>query len=278
MTEPTNSEDWSLHAYADGEIAGQESRALDERLAADPEARAKIEAWRRQKAWLKEAFDPVLDETVPAQIKAALRQRRSFSLSPWAIAAALALLIIGGVAGWFSSLQVNSPGAKQFADLAIEAHEIYTHENRHAVEVAASDGEHLTTWLSKRIGQKLVVPDLTARGYTFMGGRLLAAGTQPAAQLMYEDQTKRRITIFLTANQSGKETAFLITQKDNVTACYWLDGPLGFVIAGEASRDDIVSLAHMAYQSFGRRLAPQQAGTLNLQAIIISIFLEIKID
>lgn len=250
MTEPNHNEDWPLHAYADGEIAAQECAALDERLANDPEMRAKVEAWRRQKAWLKEAFDPVLDEPVPAQIKAALRHHRGFTLSPWAIAAALALLIVGAGAGWFASLQMSAPQAKQFADLAIEAHEIYTHENRHAVEVAASDGDHLTTWLSKRIGQKLVVPDLTARGYTFMGGRLLAAGAQPAAQLMYEDQAKRRITIFVAANQSNKDTAFLVTQKDNVTACYWLDGPLGFVIAGETGREDIVSLAHLVYQSF----------------------------
>lgn len=250
MTEPTNNEDWSLHAYADGEIAGQESRALDERLANDPEARAKVEAWRRQKALLKEAFDPVLDETVPAQIKAALRQRRSFSLSPTAIAAALALLVLGGAAGWFASLQMNAPKAMEFTDFAIEAHEIYTHESRHAVEVAANDSEHLTTWLSKRVGQKLVIPDLTARGYTFLGGRLLAAGMQPAAQLMYEDQAKRRVTVFLTANQGGKETAYLIEEKRGVTACYWQDERLGFVIAGEASRDDIVAIAHLVYQSF----------------------------
>lgn len=250
MTETTNNEDWSLHAYADGEIAGQECRALDERLASDPEARAGVEAWKRQKSWLKGAFDPVLDEPVPAKIKAALRHHRGFSLSPAAIAAALVLLVIGAAAGWFTSLQMNAPGARQFADLAIEAHEIYTHENRHAVEVAASDGEHLTSWLSKRLGQKLVVPDLTARGYSFMGGRLLAAGAQPAAQLMYEDQAKRRITIFVAANPSNTETAFLVTQKGNVTACYWLDGPLGFVLTGEASRDEIVSLAHLVYQSF----------------------------
>ena len=67
---------------------------------------------------------------------------------------------------------------------------------------------------------------------------------------MYEDQSKRRITIFLIANQGGTETKFVIEEKHGVTACYWLDGPLGFVIAGETSRDDIVALAHMVYQSF----------------------------
>jgi anti-sigma factor RsiW len=250
MTEPKNSEDWSLHAYADGEIGGHEGKAIEERLASEPEQRAMVEAWRRQKSWLKQAFDPVLAEPVPAKIKAALRHRRGFSFSPAAIAAALALLFIGGGAGWYAGLEMNAPRATQFADLAIEAHELYTRENRHAVEVAANDSEHLTSWLSKRIGQKLVIPDLSTRGYTFMGGRLVAAEAQPAAQLMYEDQAKRRVTIFLTANQSNKETAFLVEEKRGVTACYWLDGPLGFVIAGEGSRDDMVALAHLVYRSF----------------------------
>lgn len=251
MTEPKNtSEDWSLHAYADGEIAGQECRALDERLANDPEARAKVEAWRRQKAWLKEAFDPVLEEPVPAQIKVALRHRRGFAFSPYAAAAAVALLVIGAAFGWFANVQMNAPRATEFADFAIEAHEIYTRENRHAVEVAANESEHLTTWLSKRVGHQLVIPDLSAKGYTFLGGRLLAAGSQPAAQLMYEDTAKRRITIFLTANQGGTESKFVIEEKHGITACYWLDGPLGFVIAGEMSRDDMVSLANMVYRSF----------------------------
>jgi anti-sigma factor RsiW len=250
MMELKNSEEWSLHAYADGEIAKHESRALDERMADDPEARAKVEAWRRQKNWLKEAFDPVLEETVPPNIRAALRQRRGITLSPYAIAAALALLIVGGASGWFASFALNAPQATQFADIAIEAHELYTHETRHAVEVAANDSEHLTTWLSKRVGHQLVIPDLTARGYTFLGGRLLAAGTQPAAQLMYEDANKRRVTVFLTANEGGAETKFTIEQKDGVTACSWLDGPLGFVITGETSRDDIVGLANIVYRSF----------------------------
>lgn len=250
MTELKNSEDWSLHAYADGEIAKQESRILDERLANDPEARAKVEAWRRQKAWLKEAFDPILEEEVPPNIKAALRQRRTITFSPYAIAAALALLIVGAAAGWFANFQLNSPKGTQFADFAIEAHEIYTRENRHAVEVAANDSEHLTSWLSKRVGHQLTIPDLTARGYAFLGGRLLPAGDQPAAQLMYEDANKRRITIFLTANEGGAETKFVVEEKHGVTACYWLDGPLGFVVTGEASRDDMMGLANIVYRSF----------------------------
>jgi anti-sigma factor RsiW len=67
---------------------------------------------------------------------------------------------------------------------------------------------------------------------------------------MYEDASKRRITVFLIASKKNTETKFLITEKDGVTACYWLDGPLGFVIAGEMPRPQLMELATSVYTAF----------------------------
>ena len=91
---------------------------------------------------------------------------------------------------------------------------------------------------------------LAAEGYTLLGGRLLVAGGQPAAQLMYEDQSKRRITLFLIANSGNSETAIRIEQSGPLSACYWLDGPLGFAVAGELDRDQMMALAHEVYRQF----------------------------
>lgn len=251
MSQEQPGENWILHAYADGELDEAERVNVESRLAGDPAAREEIEAWKRQKKALHEAFDSVLSEPVPQNLLRLSRQgrNRSWSFMP-AVAASLLALMLGAAAGYVAGQNSGWPRDTAFADSAILAHEVFAPEKRHAVEVAANESDHLAAWLSKRVGQTLAIPDLTSHGYTLLGGRLLAAADRPAAQFMYEDAGKRRITVFVAANPNGKETAFLITQKDGVTACYWLDGKLGFVVAGEQSREELMGIADVVYKAF----------------------------
>jgi anti-sigma factor RsiW len=116
--------------------------------------------------------------------------------------------------------------------------------------VAASDRDQLQAWLNKRIGVSFKVPDLTDQGYTLLGGRLLASGDKPAAQLMYEDAEKKRITIYLAANPAKADAALRVEEKGPLVACYWLDGPLGFVVAGEMDKEPMMRLARVIYEKF----------------------------
>jgi anti-sigma factor RsiW len=158
--------------------------------------------------------------------------------------------MLGGVSGWYLSQDSGERLAASLADRALVAHEVYAVEVKHPVEVGAADKEHLATWLSKRLGHQIEVPDLSAEGYTLLGGRLLAGEDRPAAQLMYEDGNKRRITIFLTANLHNKESTFQVEEKGNLVACYWLDGPFGFAIAGELEMPKAMHLARVVYDAF----------------------------
>ena len=251
MTAMKTIETWALHAYADGELDGADRLAIEELLANDAAARATLEAVERQKQALKTAYDAVLREPVPRSLAAALRRRGGRSALPYAaMAAGLALLIAGGSGGWLAALQSGAGSSVTIADRAIGAHEVFAVEVRHPVEVAAAEKDHLQAWLSKRVGTAFVIPDLSAEGYTLLGGRLLAAGDRPAAQLMYEDAGKKRITIFLTANPGNTEAAFQVEEKGGLVACYWLNGPLGFAIAGELDRTRMMQLARTVYERF----------------------------
>jgi len=244
-------ETWALHAYADGELDGADRLAIGELLAHDEAARTMLAEIERQKQALKAAYDPVLREPLPPSLAAVLRHRGSRAALPYAaMAAGLALLIAGGSGGWFMAQQTGSAAAAGIADLAIGAHEVYTVEVRHPVEVAATEKDHLQAWLSKRVGTAFAIPDLSDQGYTLLGGRLLAAGELPAAQLMYEDAGKKRITIFLTANPGQAKAALRVEEKGGLVACYWLDGPLGFAIAGEMDRTRMMQLARVVYERF----------------------------
>lgn len=251
MTAMKTIETWALHAYADGELEGADRLAIEELLANDAAARATLEAIERQKQALKTAYDPVLREPVPHSLAAALRHRGGRGALPYAaMAAGLALLISGGAGGWLMALQSGAGSSVTIADRAIGAHEVFAVEVRHPVEVAAAEKDHLQAWLSKRVGTAFVIPDLSSEGFTLLGGRLLVAGNRPAAQLMYEDAGKKRITIFLTANPGNTEAALRVEEKGGFVVCYWLNGPLGLAIAGEMDRTRMMQLARIVYERF----------------------------
>lgn len=250
----TNLEDWALHAYADNEISGEQRDEIEQLLRGEPELARKVDAWRQQKSLLKQAYDGVLSEPLPPSLAATLRSGRAgfrVTASPWlAMAAAVLLVVMGGLGGWFLRAGTGNLGGEDIAQEALSAHQVYASEVRHPVEVEASDKAHLQAWLSKRIGTPFTVPDLQAEGYTLLGGRLLAAGGHPAAQLMYENAGKQRITVFLTAQAREEETSVRVEEQGKLIACYWKDRKLAFAVAGEMAREPMMQLAKAVYEQF----------------------------
>jgi len=242
-------DEWALHAYVDGELSREQRAEVEALLARDPEAARKVADWKRQREVLKSAFDGVLDEPVPPQLSAALRPRAARPrTSPWlAMAAAILLLLCGGLAGWF--LKGEAPVT--VADLgqqALEAHSVFAVEVRHPVEVKGDDREHLQAWLSKRVGTAFAVPDLTEEGYSLLGGRLLAASNGPAAMLMYEDKQGQRLSVLLAMPGTDVETALKVEEQGKLIACTWQDGKLAVAVAGEMARDPMMALAKAVYE------------------------------
>ncbi len=252
MTNTAKIDEWALHAFVDGEVAGEACAEIQEALKADPELARTVEAWRQQRDALKRTYDGVLSEPIPAALTATLMNGGSWRTRPYMhMAAGLAMLLLGGLGGWYAagggSMSIRN---MVLVEEAIAAHQIFTAEKRHPVEVAAAEKDHLQSWLSKRVGTPIKVPDLTAEGLTFLGGRLLVADDRPAAQLMYEDAAKKRITVFLIANPAHTETGVRVEQKGDLVACYWLDEDLGFAVAGEMAIEPMMKLAQIIYDQF----------------------------
>ncbi|WP_374333869.1 anti-sigma factor [Aestuariivirga sp.] len=242
-------DEWALHAYADGELSPEQRAEVEALMARDPEAARKVADWKRQRELLKTAFDGVLDEPVPARMSATLRRPAGPPrVSPWlAMAAAVLLLLCGGLAGWF--LKGEQPAA--MADLgreALEAHSVFAVEVRHPVEVKGDDKDHLQAWLSKRVGTAFTVPDLTEQGYALLGGRLLSGEEGPAAMLMYEDQKGQRLSVLLASPGTDMETALKVEEQGKLIACTWQDGKLAVAVAGEMARDPMMALAKAVYE------------------------------
>jgi anti-sigma factor RsiW len=239
---------WALHAYADGELEAHERVEVERQLEHDIDARVVLDSIRREKASMHAAFDKVLTENIPYGLMAAAQETSRRKLAPWAaMAASVAMLVIGASGGWFAGHNAAPDQMAMMSKRALVAHEVYANDARHFVEVSAAESEHLQTWLSKRIGANVSIPDLSDKGYTFLGGRLLAAEDRPAGQLLFEDENKHRVAVFVTLNGDHKDVAMQMEQRGNLWGCYWMDGKFGMAVTGDLPKDDMLALAKDIY-------------------------------
>ena len=81
-----------------------------------------------------------------------------------------------------------------------------------------------------------------------MGGRLVADDGGPAAQFMYEDSTKRRVTLYTRRTRDDGNPAFRFEGRDGILAFYWIGGPLAFALLAEMKREELLALARTVSQ------------------------------
>ena len=250
-------EEDDLHARIDGQLPRERTEDVDAYLAAHPEEEARFSQYAQQRQALRAAFAAQASGPIPSRLRVAhllAQQRRRRRRQLGQIAAAVCLIVLGGIGGWaarelMGPLSSVPPGAvaRIITADAIIAHRTFSVEVRHPVEVDAGQEAHLVQWLSKRLGRPLIVPDLAAAGFRLMGGRLLPAEDGPAAQFMYENGNSERLTLYLRTGIGG-ETAFRYHEEGGIGAFYWSDKGFGYAIAAKADRNSLLRIAEIVYQ------------------------------
>jgi anti-sigma factor RsiW len=243
--------DADLHTYLDGEMPAEERTEFEAWLNENPAERRRLDAFRDDVRRLRAELDPVLSEPMPERIVVALGDAGAVGSKSvwWQAAAAVLVFAAGGAVGWFAAQSSQSPVTigSGTAEQALSAHRVYVAEALHAVEVGADQKPHLVGWLSKRLGHPLTVPVLREAGFDLVGGRLLPTDAAAAAQLMYEDAAGERVTLYVTNNPGGGQTAFELARRGETHAFYWLDGLLGFALSGDIGEERLLGLAHIVY-------------------------------
>ena len=258
-----------IQALVDDRLDPDRTAAAQAELSGDPALAARVAALRADRAALRAALDPIAAEPLPARLRLDQLAPRGESLAQMRrLAAALALVGFGAALGAGGSWQMARlwpavPGVTpapmmRLATEAQAAHAVYAVEVAHPVEIAVTEADgrtrdgaepHLMAWLSKRLGHPLAAPDLGAEGFTLIGGRLLPADQGPAAQLMYEDASGQRVTLYVAA-MAGSETAFRFREgPDGTASLIWVAAGLGFALSGPMDREALWALAEAAYHA-----------------------------
>ena len=245
-----------LHAYVDGLLASERVAAVDEWLSGNPEEAGEVAQWQEQNRALRAAFG-ALPASGAADLVLLTRLRLNrppggLHLSRGAaFAAACLFLALGAALGaGLMALGQSKAGLTALDLLPQEARAnfaVYASEVRHPVEVGADEESHLVAWLSKRLGTALPAPDLSAEGFSLVGGRLVSFSGGPGALLMYQDGEGKRVTLLVGSNDANRNTGFLFDRQGDVQTFYWIDGRLGYALSGQIGRDRLEALAHEVY-------------------------------
>lgn len=256
-----------LHAYADLLLDPARHAEIDAYLEAHPAERQRVDDWRAQNLALRQWLDPLMSEPLPLRLPLSPAPRAGWQEWPWrSLAAGVVIAVVSTASAWWGRgvydaqlqrsalLAAGQTGALMgFAHRAAVAHVVYSPDARRPVEVGADQEQALVTWLTKRMGTEVRPPDLRALGYGLIGGRLLPGGKGPVAQFMFEGARRERLTLYVTREDAGRETAFRFGQEGPVNVFYWVDKDFGYAISSGDGKQEMLRVAEAVYSQLQAR-------------------------
>ncbi len=237
-----------LQAFVDGQLPEGRCTAVLAHLGRHPEDIERLSEHARHKDELRNrlaALDLAADDPATAELQRALADRLTRpDYGRWLRRAATVALLLA--AGWSGHGLYQSYLDNRIPELVIkaaEAHEVFGADRRRPVELTAASSVEMSAWFSSRLGQPVEIPILAALGLRLIGGRLLTAGGQPMAQLIYEDGAGRRLTLCLSSAPVEADQKVELVEVGDLTAGYWQDGDLTYALVADTPDAQLVAIA-----------------------------------
>lgn len=246
-----------LVAYFDGELSAKKREEVEAYLLANPKEKQRLADWHQNDGALRQAFGLETASHGTKEIGETLKSDndnlRWQQLTRYALAACLLLAI--GFGGGLSLSQLPFGGVKyqqQVAAWANEAHNVFAIDANRPGEFDLGDANDATSWLKKRVGVNVAIPDLTGEQLRFVGARLVGQGGAPAALMTYETASAARVSVFVQAHsQDLKEVGYWFIHGADNTTCVWLNTEIAFSVTGNMSDDDLKLIALKVRDSLG---------------------------
>jgi anti-sigma factor RsiW len=245
-----------LHAWIDGELEPEREAAVLRYLQEQPDVAHRVTAWREQREALRAAFGPVAAEPIPTRLglERLLQERLAQRRLPWRAAASVLLAFaLGGAGGWFlhGGQPQQAAAITLMAQQAVANHVVYTADRRRPTELGAQQRDDLARWVSNRLNHQVTPPDLSANGYSYMGGRLAATSDGPAGLFMYDDPHGVRLTVFVLPLNAAASMPIQQVDFEQVDGFAWIEKGVGYTVVGKLPPPELRRIAELVRQQLG---------------------------
>jgi anti-sigma factor RsiW len=248
-----DNDELQMNAYCDGELDPASAIEFERRLSGDESLKARYSqllSLRRAVRSLPQYDVPsglhariqsALDAERPGQAERPGKANRSVQVGRprqrgWSFQALAAAAVFGAVIS--SSVMVTMERYDPHQDVAREvvAGHIRGLLAPQPFDVASSDRHTVKPWFTSHLPESPQVPDLAARGFVLMGGRVDVVGHDPVATIVYKHA---KHTVSLTTLPPGQSVSDQAIAGYNVRS--WSDAEFTYIAVSDISSDDLAS-------------------------------------
>ncbi|CCE02572.1 anti-sigma factor [Bradyrhizobium sp. STM 3809] len=250
-----------IHALADGELDAGHAREVEAHIAACPRCSAELAAIRQLKQALagadltykappalRQRLDAALPPAQPANVTplAAAPSRRSL-LRGFAMGSAVSALAATGLV----AIVLRNDDQQRIEAEIVSAH-LRSLQAGHLTDVISTDQHTVKPWFNGKLDVAPPVIDLTAEGFTLIGGRLDYVDARAIGAVVYR-RRQHVINLFVAQTSSAeRRTAKLDTiQGFNIRS--WRDRGLSYWAVSDINADEL--------NEFGERFERAMSGS-----------------
>ena len=235
-----------LNAYCDGELDPASASEFERRLSSDTALRARYDRLLNLRRAVRSVPEPEMPAGLQARILSRLDQPRPETDRPshvgalrrrnWSYRALAAAAVFGAVIS--SSVMMTM---EQYARRENVASEVVAGHIRGLLapqpyDIASSDRHTVKPWFTGRLPSSPQVPDLSAQGFTLLGGRVDVIGHDPVATIVYKHAAH---TISLTTLRAGQSVPDQAIAGYNVRS--WSDPDFTYVAVSDLPSADLAA-------------------------------------
>lgn len=239
-----------LLAYVDDLLDPARRRAVEDYLANHPEAAERVAADMAITTGIRGLYAATYDEAPPASLTAVLKpsEGRSWQHPLALVTAALALVAVGALGGWWTAGGVpGEPLVEQLVDGTLP--------NGNLVPVSNKSTNSPLTWLVEGVRHDLRAPDLTGQGFDLIGEALIARANRPVVRLSYADRGGRHLDLFVEPRWD-KDLPLRQQDAGGHPLVAWGHGPAVFALTGSVPAGDLQALAAIIQTGAAKRPDP----------------------
>ena len=227
-----------LHALIDRELDAGHAREVEDHIAGCAACAAELAAYREMSnavaaADLHYAAPPQLRRRIEAALPRSQAPNRRAVLRGFAMGSAVSAIAATGL----FAIVLRSDDEQRIMSEVVSAH-LRSLQAGHLTDVISTDQHTVKPWFNGRLDVSPPVVDLTAQGFTLIGGRLDYVDARPIGAIVYRRRA-HVINLFVAQTASTERRAARMETIQGFNIRSWSDRGLNYWAVSDLAADEL---------------------------------------